>query len=202
MIWEWVFRWLHPRGGIRERDAHEDILTNETLRKLQLELNRLEKDIEAITVALCHCEEALSSLLHKEVRLREEFEEIVMGMHDTVSGELEETINNDTDSIDSVQQLLKYIQQDRERLQDRGYRLHVKLQYLKAEKKTVAESTNILMSRLLGNTGVQHMLLADNEDNDDGGWKPVIHSPPVMVRLVEEYRDEEGTEDRRSKHVP
>ncbi|ESL10445.1 hypothetical protein TRSC58_01822 [Trypanosoma rangeli SC58] len=201
MIWEWVFRWLHPRGGIEERDAHEDILMDETLRKLQQELNRLEKDIEAITMALCKCEEALSSLFHKEVQLREEFEEIVMGMHDTASGELEETTNNDIDSIGSVQQFLRRIQEDRERLQDRGYRLQVKLQYLKAEKKTVAESTNILMSRLLGNAGVQHMLSADNEDDDDGSWKPVIHPPPVMVRLVEEYRDEEGTEER-SKHVP
>ncbi|RNF27016.1 uncharacterized protein Tco025E_00700 [Trypanosoma conorhini] len=202
MVWGWVLRWLHPRGGREANNAQEDTLTNETLMESKRELNRLENDIVAITGALCRCEEMLTFLFRKEVQLREGFEAILMEMHDTVSGEWEETIKKNMDNIGSLQQLLRHIQQNREQLQDWGYRLHVKLQYLKEEKKSVAKSADILLSRLLGGTSFQQVPVAENDDDDDGGWRPVVAPPPVMVRFVEEYRDEEESKEEGRKHLP
>ncbi|KAF8276732.1 hypothetical protein TcBrA4_0122490, partial [Trypanosoma cruzi] len=200
MVWEWVFRWLKPRSGVEDKKTSEENLAYETLRKAQTELKRLENDIETNTETLRQCEEALDSLFHKELQLQEGLEGILMEMHDHTSVDLENTIRNNSDGIASLQQILMHIQRKRVKLHDQGYRLHIKLQCLKAEKKGVVKSTNMLLSRLLGNglavqngMGEEDGKEGEQGDDDDGSWRAVVHSPPVSVSFIEEYREKEGS---------
>ncbi|EKF33514.1 hypothetical protein MOQ_002623 [Trypanosoma cruzi marinkellei] len=164
-----------------------------------MELKSLENDIDTNTRTLRQCEEALDSLFHKELQLREGLEGILMEMHDLTSMDLENTIKNNSDGIASLQQILMQIRRKREQLHDQGYRLHIKLQCLKAEKRGVAKSTNMLLSRLLGDGSIVQSGMGEEDgkegeqgDDDDGSWRAVVHSPPVLVSFIEEYREKDG----------
>ncbi|ORC93542.1 uncharacterized protein TM35_000014190 [Trypanosoma theileri] len=217
-MWDWVVQWLLPSGEVRSEIGKDEEKENQLkiVENSQNELCRLDSEIDSITGTLTQCEKTLDVLFKKELRLREGLEAYLMEMHDCKSGETSSLLkekeeekeqqqrnvkmgfgsvldNGDDDDDDDdknnsvvaeIWNILIQFQERREKLQERRYRLEVTLRCLEAEKDAVSGTLESLQEHV--NQNSSDLM----EDREEYGLGVPINPPPVLVELVEEYRDE------------